>query len=265
MSVPVSVGVIAAVLLLGAPVITAAVRAEAGHRAAGTADAAALAAADAGVGLLDGDPCAAAEQVTRAAGARLAACDIDRTRFEVRVAVEAVAPLGEVSARARAGGRPDSGAPTDGGAIGADGWVWPSAIRAVTQGPHDGHAIDLAVDGSGVLYAPYRGIVVRVGDDGNGIPAVCRARPEWWHGPNQTVLIRHEYRGRTLYSSHNHLAAGSSARAGVTVGTVVSAGQPVGAAGRSGCTSGPHSHFTLSSAPRNTNPDLDPFLYIGSP
>lgn len=265
MSVPVSVGVVAAVLALGVPVITAAVRAEAGHRALGTADAAALAAADASIGFLDGEPCAAAEQVARAADARLSECETDRDGFEVRVVIETAAPFGSVVGRARAGAQPNAAAPVGSGPIGANGWAWPSAVRAVTQGSHDGHAIDLAVDASGVLYAPYRGIVVRVGDDGHGIPAECRARPDWWHGPNQTVLIRHEYLGRTLYSSHNHLVAGSSARAGIGVGTAVSAGQPVGAAGRSGCTSGPHSHFTLASAPRNTNPDLDPYLYIGSP
>lgn len=269
MSAPAMLGLIAAALAIGVPVAVASARAEASHRASGAADGAALAAADAGTGYTDGEPCDIAGSVAAASGARVSSCTVDPGAFEARIVVEVPAVFGAVEGRARAGASPpppaSSGGGGSGGALAADGWAWPSGIRAVTQGPHDGYAIDLAVDGSGVLYAPYRGIVVRLGDDGNGIPEPCRVRPEWWRGPNQTVIVRHEYRGAVLFSSHNHLVPGSSARAGIALGSAVSAGQPIGAAGSSGCTSGPHSHFTLSTGLRNTNPDLDPFLYIGTP
>ena len=259
-------GLVAAALVVGVPVAAASARAEATHRASGAADGAALAAADAGTGYAEGEPCDLAGSVAAASGARVSECAVDPGTFEARVVVEVQAMFGPVEGRARAGADPPPPSSTGGGAaLAAEGWAWPSGIRAITQGHHDGYAIDLAVDGSGVLYAPYSGVVVRLGDDGNGIPEPCRVRPEWWRGPNQTIIIRHEYRGAVLFSSHNHLVPGSSTRAGLALGSSVSAGQPIGAAGSSGCTSGPHSHFTLSTGPRNTNPDLDPSLYIGTP
>jgi murein DD-endopeptidase MepM/ murein hydrolase activator NlpD len=61
------------------------------------------------------------------------------------------------------------------------------------------------------------------------------------------------------------VAPGSSQRMGVAVGSRVVAGQSVAQSGLSGCTSGPHSHFTLSTKPSSVHPDVNPYLYIGSP
>ena len=143
--------------------------------------------------------------------------------------------------------------------------MWPSASRGVTQGHHDGFAIDLEVGRSGLLLAPAQGVVIAAGADGGGVPAACLARPEWWRGPNHTVIMRHEVRGLPVFSSHNHIEAGSAEVFGIRPGVTVRAGQPVARAGMSGCTSAPHTHFTVSSSPRNHAPDIDPYTLLGQP
>jgi len=71
------------------------------QRLHGTADAAALAAADALSGAVPGDPCVDAENVARAGAARLEACDLDGAIVTVTVAsAYGGIPL---DARARAG------------------------------------------------------------------------------------------------------------------------------------------------------------------
>ncbi|MGW9020955.1 M23 family metallopeptidase [Leucobacter chromiiresistens] len=261
MSAPATLVCAAAAVCLGIPVIAASSHLEAGHRAAATADAAALAAADAAAGFISGEPCALAEGVAAAARTEIASCDLDAALADARVEVAAGGPFGTVSASAHAGPPPVTEAP--GGAVGANGWAWPSSEPGITQGFHDGYSIDLRTAEGSPLYAPYDGVVVAAGADGGGPPAKCIAEPTWWRGPNYTVLIRHEYRGRVLYSSHNHVAPGSPAAVGVAPGTAVRAGQTVALAGMSGCTSGPHSHFTLSTRPSNAYPDVNPYLYIG--
>lgn len=267
MSAPSLLACGAAALCIGLPVIAASAQLEAGHRAAGAADAAALAAADAVSGWAEGEPCALAATVAAEVRGELTLCEVSAPRAEARVEVRIGAPLGGAVARARAGSAPGvpgaSGAPD--GVVGANGWAWPSDRRAVSQGFHDGFSIDLAVTADGALYAPYEGTVVRAGPDGGGVPAACLARPEWWRGTNHTVVIRHEFEGRVIYSSHNHVAPGSSQQLGVTPGARVRAGQRVASAGMSGCTSGPHTHFTLSTTPSNAYPDIDPFEYLGRP
>ncbi len=151
------------------------------------------------------------------------------------------------------------------GPVGANGWAWPSHMRGVTQGFHDGYSIDLVSETGGGLYSPYDGVVMTAGGDGGGIPGVCVANPLWWKGENSTVIIEHKYQGLTLYSSHNHVEPGSPQSLGITAGTAVRAGQTVARSGMSGCTSGPHTHFTLASSNRNYNPDINPYLYIGNP
>lgn len=252
MSAPAVVACAFAAVVLGVPVVAVSAEFEVRHRVAGAADAAALAAADAAAGWIAGDPCELAAEVAEAMRAEVAGCEIDIG--DARVEVRAATLLGSVTARARAA--PER---TVEGAVGANGWAWPSGVRTVTQSHHDGYAIDLAVAADGALYAPYDGVVVHSGPDGGGIPAPCRANPNWWRGPNHSVVIRHEVDGRVLYSSHNHIAAASGAR----LGAAVRAGQRVATAGMSGCTSGPHTHFTMSSGPRNHHPDIDPFDYLG--
>lgn len=266
MSAPVLLACAGAALCLGLPVIVASSQIEADHRAAAAADAAALAAADALGGWVDADPCELASEVVVALEARLRSCLVDAVSAEVLVEVALAAPLGDAGAMARAGPPRADGAETaKGGPVDANGWAWPSDSRALSQGFHDGLSIDLAVTREGALYAPYAGVVVQAGSDGGGVPAPCLARPEWWRGPNFSIVIRHEYRGRVLYSSHNHIAPASPQSFGLAPGSRVRAGQRVATAGMSGCTSGPHTHFTLSSSPVNAHPDIDPFAYIGRP
>lgn len=103
-----------AVLVIGALACTAALTAGlAGvggaavqaRRAAGAADASALAAADTASGVVDGVPCDRAAGVAAAGGARLAACTVDGLVATVTVAV----PFGPLAATAtaRAGPPPD--------------------------------------------------------------------------------------------------------------------------------------------------------------
>lgn len=255
-------GSAALVVGLGLPIIAGATQLEADQRAAGMADAAALAAADAENGWIEGEPCTVASEVALAGGAELLKCEI--VQGDAVVTARVAAPLGAREAAARAG---PSGIPEQDEAIGdgAAGWVWPSGVRGITQTYHDGLALDLAVSSGGELFAPFDGVVVIAGPDGGGVHASCEAHPDWWHGPNQVVLLRHEYRGAVLFSSVNHLEPGSSLIYGVIPGAKVVAGQRLGTAGLSGCTSGPHTHFTLSTQASNTAANLDPGDYIGRP
>lgn len=264
MSAPATFACALAALVLGLPVIAAGAHLEAGHRAAGVADAAALAAADAVNGFVSEDPCAIASRVAASANVRLDGCEVDTREGAARIIVSATAALGRVTARARAA--PEFGpAVVLGGVPGANGWAWPSGSRGITQGFHDGLAIDLAVGADGLLYAPYDGTIVRVGADGSGIPPTCTANPSWWRGPNQVVMVRHEVAGRTIFSSHNHVSPESTSNLGLRVGDRVQAGQAIAAAGMSGCTSAPHTHFTLATHATNAFPDVDPMAYLGAP
>lgn len=147
----------------------------------------------------------------------------------------------------------------------ANGWAWPSHMRGLAQGFHDGYSVDLVSADGGPLYSPYDGIVRVAGGDGGGIPGACMANPGWWRGENSTVVIEHHFEGRVMFSSHNHVQHGSTAAMGIHPGMQVRSGQTVALSGMSGCTSGPHTHFTLASSQRNWMPDINPFSYIGNP
>ena len=265
MSGPALVACAAVALGLGLPVTVAVQHLEAQHRAGAVADAAALAAADAASGWNELSPCAAAEAVAESMAARIVECAVDGPAADARI----VASAGVAAFRSQGRGHAAAdGVPEPASAVhgpGADGWVWPSDQRHVTQGFHDGLAIDLGVTPGGALLAPFEGVVVAAGPDGGGIPPVCQLQPSWWHGPNRTVVIRHDVGDAVVFSSHNHIDPDSPARLGIAVGSRVAAGQQVAAAGLSGCTSGPHTHFTLSTSPTNTHPDVDPFGFIGAP
>lgn len=103
MSAPAALSCAVAAVLLGVPVISVAGQLEAGHRAAGAADAAALAAADAAAGWIEAEPCAIAAEAAAAQGAIVASCAVDAERGEARVAVRVGTPFGGVERRARAG------------------------------------------------------------------------------------------------------------------------------------------------------------------
>ncbi|WP_449278041.1 Rv3654c family TadE-like protein [Leucobacter sp. GX24907] len=262
MSVPVTVGCIACVLVIGVPVLAGAGQLEARHRAAGAADAAALAAADAVAGWINAEPCAIAGEVAASMDVEVVSCEPENGK-RARVVVRVDSAFGSVEARAHAGVADVSDGQV--AAVAANGWAWPSGVRGVTQGHHDGQSIDLAVSADGALYAPYDGVVVAAGPLGGGMPPACLVNPTWWRGVNHGVVIRHEYRGLTLYSSHNHIAPGSPEQQGIAVGARVRAGERVATAGMSGCTSGLHTHFTLSTARTNAFSNVDPYLYIGRP
>ncbi|MBP1327017.1 secretion/DNA translocation related TadE-like protein [Leucobacter exalbidus] len=273
MSAAALVGCVAAALCIGVPVLAASSHLVTAHRVTGAADAAALAAADALAGWLDGDPCDNAAEVAVSVDATIAQCDIEQASGDVRVVLRVSTPIGEVTARSRAGGVPAagggaSGTPVSGGPGGgaaAGHWVWPATGRGIAQGFHDGLSIDLNAPLGSALLAPFDGVIVAAGPDGGQIPAVCRATPAWWRGENETVIVRHEYAGHTLFSSHNHIAPGSTRALGLAVGDRVAAGSQVATAGMSGCTSGPHTHFTLSTRPENSFPDLNPFAFLTPP
>lgn len=101
MSAPVGWGLALAALLLGLPVVAATGALESKQRAAGAADAAALAAADVEAGWLEGEPCVRAAEVTAAARVELAECSVDG--LNARVVTRVGTLLGTVEARARAG------------------------------------------------------------------------------------------------------------------------------------------------------------------
>lgn len=258
MSTPAGLGIAVVAVLLGAPVIAAGTAIEAHHRVAGAADAAALAAADAAAGWIDAKPCRLADEVAGAMSVKVVRCQ--RTDTDVRVETRAVGALGAVRGRARAGfiEPASSGATGPPGAVGANGWAWPSDRPGVTQGFHDGYAIDLAVSDEGALFAAFDGVVVFSGRVDGGIPGVCLTNPSWWRGPNHAVIIKHVYEGQAIFSSHNHISAGS----GVATGTQVRAGQRVATAGMTGCTSGLHTHFTMSTRPQIDAPDLNPYDFL---
>lgn len=258
MSAPALLGCVAAALCLGIPVMAAGSHLVSAQRVTGAADAAALAAADSLTGWLAAEPCDAAAEVARGAGAHLKRCTPDPALGEVRVVLTVHTPIGAVEARARAGGVPPE-TPATGR------WVWPATAGGVSQGFHDGFAIDLSAPKGSALFAPYDAVIIAAGPDGGGMPRECRDNPGWWRGENETVMMRHDFDGRAIYSSHNHVSGGSTAALGLTVGSRVRAGQPVATAGMTGCTSGPHTHFTLSTRPENTLPDLNPFEFFGPP
>ena len=81
-----SVGIVGCVATLAVAFTTAGAAAVLSQRLAGAADAAALAAADAASGVVDGTPCERAAEIAVAAGAELAACELDGVIATVTVA-----------------------------------------------------------------------------------------------------------------------------------------------------------------------------------
>ena len=96
-----SVGVVVCTATLAVSFATAGAAAVSSQRLAGVADAAALAAADAASGAIDGEPCARATEIAAISGAQLTACDLDGLVATVPVS----APFGRLSSTvsARAG------------------------------------------------------------------------------------------------------------------------------------------------------------------
>lgn len=103
MSAPLVVGAAGAILVLALPVIAANGAHEARARAQSASDAAALAAADAMIGLIDTEPCALAAGVLAHAEVALEMCDLDSANDQVRVRASVQTIFGTVYVRTRAG------------------------------------------------------------------------------------------------------------------------------------------------------------------
>lgn len=103
MSAPALLACAAAALALALPVVATAGALEAGQRAAGVADAAALAAADAAAGWITAEPCEIAAELATASGMQLGGCAVDERSGEARVTVIASTLFGPIEVRARAG------------------------------------------------------------------------------------------------------------------------------------------------------------------
>lgn len=106
MSVPIVVAISAGAVALALPVMVAAQSVVAREEVTSAADAAALAAADAELGLLleaEPAPCEAAQLAAAANGAHLLSCDLGPGIAEARVVTEVRLGLLRFSGRARAG------------------------------------------------------------------------------------------------------------------------------------------------------------------
>jgi secretion/DNA translocation related TadE-like protein len=198
--------------------------------AADAADLAALAAASE-VGRVGGDPCAAAERVSRLNGADLRECAVDGWEVEVVVSVPASGPLrwlDDPARRARAGAALST---HHAGPGGAGQWVVPVAgthritARFGDTGPwwdsgrHTGLDFAAPVGTAVVASAPGR---------------VARAGPAGRYG--NLVVVDHG--GAESYYAH-------LASIAVRPGDIVAAGQRLGAVGATGNATGPHLHFEV--------------------
>ncbi len=103
MSAPVLIVGAVAMLALGLPVMSAASALETQQRAGAAADAAALAAADAASGWIEGEPCALAARVITEFRLEMATCETDADTGDARVVVRARTLFGSIEARSRAG------------------------------------------------------------------------------------------------------------------------------------------------------------------
>lgn len=201
------------------------------HQAATAADLAALAAADALLAS-DRDPCATAERVSRANGARMQECVVNG--WEVEVVAEAAAAIpsrwmARPARRARAGVEP----PGTGQSIsaGVDGWAVPITsgyqltARFGDTGPrwasgrHTG--LDFAAPTGTSVVASAPGRVTQAGRAG---------------AYGNLVVIDHG----TAMTYYAHLSAVS-----VASGDEVRAGQRIGAVGATGNVTGPHLHLEV--------------------
>lgn len=103
MSVPVAVGCIAATVVCGSVVLGAAQYPVAAAEASAASDAAALAAADALLGLFERGPCDLAGDVAVAGAAELVSCEVDANTLSVRITVHVQGTGIGATASARAG------------------------------------------------------------------------------------------------------------------------------------------------------------------
>lgn len=101
----------------------------------------------------------------------------------------------------------------------------------LTQGIHDGNAVDFGAPVGTPVVAAADGVVTIAKSSGyNG-------------GYGEYIVITHPAGSQTLYG---HLSS-----VGVSVGDHVTEGQQIGRSGNSGLSTGPHLHFKIVNGPRN--------------
>lgn len=140
-------------------------------------------------------------------------------------------------------------------------WRGEHAIPGIHIGGYDGHTgIDWIMPVGTPLFAVADGVVLFAGESG---PAFCGLTNEMLTTIN--VLIRHRApNGETYVINYNHMS-----RVDVRTNATVSAGQPIGASGASGCVGRdgtPHLHFNVVRT-TNTNggvaAHVDPYGWEG--
>ncbi len=105
----------------------------------------------------------------------------------------------------------------------------PGAI--LTQGIHDGNAVDFGAKIGTTVYAAAAGNVIIAKSSGyNG-------------GYGQYIVITHPAGSQTLYGHLSDI--------NVSVGDTVTQGQVIGLSGNSGLSTGPHLHFKILNGPKN--------------
>jgi murein DD-endopeptidase MepM/ murein hydrolase activator NlpD len=126
--------------------------------------------------------------------------------------------------------------PGYGGTAGTDAWVWPTDYHYLSPGGYDfgpGHGgIDIAVGYGDPIYAAQAGVIVYNGGTNNGYGIL--------------VIIDHLNHWHTFYA---HLS-----QTNVYCGEQVWAGTPIGLAGITGRSSGPHLHFEMRYYGQPQNP-----------
>lgn len=99
----------------------------------------------------------------------------------------------------------------------------------ITQGLHDGRAIDIGAARGTPIHAPADGVVIIVRNNGG-----------WNGGYGNYVVITHDNGTQTLYA---HMKS-----AIVSAGQAVLSGQTIGYVGSTGRSTGPHLHFEVRGA-----------------
>jgi murein DD-endopeptidase MepM/ murein hydrolase activator NlpD len=125
----------------------------------------------------------------------------------------------------------------DGYYAGTGGFIWPSANHSVSGNDFwSGHlGIDIAASLGDNVWATDSGIVVFAGGRSDGY--------------GNTVIIEHDIGNNTYHSLYAHLSA-----IAVHCGQQVSQGQPIGSAGSTGNSTGPHIHFEIRENGAFINP-----------
>lgn len=210
------------------------------HRAAAAADLAALAAAGEVSGSRGGDPCAAADRVSRANGAGLRECVVDGSEVEVVAAAAITGPLrwlADPVRRARAGVTP----PIRTGVVASGGWLVP------VVGPYhltarfgDAGAYWASGAHTGLDFAAPAGTPV-VASSGGRVTQAGHAGPY-----GNLVVIDHA--GVTTHYAHLNSIT-------VSVDDDVSAGHQIGTVGATGNATGPHLHFEVRVGGAVQNPE----------